>query len=175
MATRPKIGEHGEMEQITGAGLGQAQVDKEARPRLKFEVITAERVVYSDEVELVLAPGAEGQLGILPHHAALFSLLQPGEIMVRKGGEETSMAVTGGFLEVLGNKVTVLADACERSEEIDLERAQAARRRAEEYMLKKPADVTLAEAEAALRRALARLKVAERRRRGPPTRPPSTL
>lgn len=168
MASRPKIGEHGEMEQITGAGLAHPEAARaEARARLRFEVITAERVVYSDEVDLVLAPGAEGQLGILPHHAALFSLLQPGEIMVRKGAEETSMAVTGGFLEVLGNKVTVLADACERSEEIDLQRAQAARRRAEEYMLKKPADVTLAEAEASLRRALARLKVAERRRRQP--------
>jgi len=136
---------------------------------LKFEVITAERVVYSDEVDLVLAPGAEGQLGILPNHAPLFSLLQPGELLVRKGGEETAMAVTGGFLEVLGNRVTVLADACERAEEVDLERAEAARRRAQERLQARPTGVDLARAEAALRRSLARLKVAQRRRPGPPS------
>ena len=93
---------------------------------MRLEIITAERRVYSDDVDLVVAPGLEGQLGILPHHAPLMSSLQPGELIIRKDGEETYLAVSGGFLEVLDNQVTVLADAAERSDEIDEERAQAA-------------------------------------------------
>ena len=81
---------------------------------MRLEIITAERRVYSDDVDLVIAPGLEGQLGILPHHAPLMSSLQPGELIIRKDGEETYLAVSGGFLEVLENQVTVLADAAER-------------------------------------------------------------
>ena len=92
---------------------------------IRLEIITAERVVYSDDVEALVAPGTEGDLGILPHHAALMSMLQPGELIVRKDGEETYLAVTGGFLEVMENRISILADAAERSEEIDEERAQA--------------------------------------------------
>ncbi|MBE0415688.1 MAG: F0F1 ATP synthase subunit epsilon [Dehalococcoidia bacterium] len=133
--------------------------------KLRFEIVTAERVVYSDDVDVVIAPGVEGQMGILPSHAPLLTMLQPGELVVRKEGEETAMFVSGGFLEVLQNRVTVLADVAERAEEIDIARAEEAKRRAEERLREHPPEVDLAAAEAALRRALVRIKIAERRKR----------
>lgn len=135
---------------------------------IRLDVVSAERVVYSDEVEVVIAPGIEGQLGILPHHAPLMTTLEMGELRARKGGEEFSLAISGGFLEVRPDRVIVLADAAERAEEIDLARAEEAKRRAEERLSHPTPDVDLARAEAALRRALTRLRVAERRRRQPP-------
>jgi F-type H+-transporting ATPase subunit epsilon len=134
----------------------------------RLELVTAERLVYSDDVNMVIAWGIEGQLGILPCHAPLMTMLQPGEIVVKKNNEESYLAVSGGFLEVRPDKVIILADACERADEIDVARAQEARRRASELMKAPPADADLATAEAALRRSMARLKVAERirRRRG---------
>ena len=138
---------------------------------MQLEIITAERRIYSDEVELVVAPGVDGQLGILPHHAPLMTMLQPGEVVVRKDGSDTYMAVTGGFLEVIGNRVTILADACERSEEIDEARAQAAVERARERVASQGADLQLERSVGALHRAQARLNVARRRRSrvgGPP-------
>ena len=136
--------------------------------KLKFEIITAERVVYTDEVDIVVAPGIEGQLGILPHHAPLMTMLQPGEVVTRKGGEESAMFVSGGFLEVRGDKVIVLADTAERAEEIDVARAEAAKTRAEERLKGRVPDLDLARVEAALRRSLVRLKMAERRRKARP-------
>ena len=130
--------------------------------KLKFEIVTAERVVYSDEVDVVVAPGIEGQMALLPMHAPIMTTLQPGEILLRKGGEETSIFVSGGFLELMNDKVTVLATAAERAEEIDVARAEAAKKRAEERVASRGKDIDLARAEAALRRSLARLKVAER-------------
>ena len=135
--------------------------------KLRFEIVTAERVVYSDDVDIVIAPGIEGQLGILPNHAPLLTMLQPGELLVRREGEETSMFVSGGFLEVMQNRVTVLADVAERAEEIDIARAEEAKRRAEERLRQRPAEMDFAAAEAALRRALARIKIAERRKKKP--------
>ncbi len=132
---------------------------------IRFDIVTAERVVYSEEVDIVIAPGIEGQLGILPHHTPLMTTLQPGELRVRKSGEEFSMAISGGFLEVRPDRVIVLADAAERAEEIDLARAEEAKRRAQERLAQRTPEVNMAQAEAALRRALTRLKVAERRRR----------
>lgn len=147
---------------------------------LTVEIVTAERVVYSEQgVSEVIAPGIEGQLAILPQHAAFMTMVEPGEVIIKKGGEEISMIVTGGFLEVRDDRVMVLADAAERAEEIDVARAEAARRRAQERLAAHEAEVDLARAEASLRRALARLRVAERRRRrggvGTPTPPPGTL
>jgi F-type H+-transporting ATPase subunit epsilon len=136
--------------------------------KIKFEIVTAERVVYSDEVDVVVAPGTEGQLGILPHHASLMTMLQPGELLVRKGSEEQSIFVSGGFLEVHNNKVVVLADTAERAEEIDISRAEAAKRRAEERMAHPPTEVDLARAQAALLRSMMRLKVAEKSRKRRP-------
>lgn len=137
-------------------------------PSIKFEIVTAERIVYSDEVDIVIAPGVEGQLGILPSHAPLLTMLQPGEMLVRKDGEETAMFVSGGFLEVMQNRVAVLADVAERAEEIDISRAEAAKSRAEQWLEERPAEMDLAVAEAALMRSLMRLKIAERRRKRRP-------
>jgi F-type H+-transporting ATPase subunit epsilon len=131
----------------------------------RLEIVTAERVVFSGDVDVVVAPGVEGQLGILPHHAPLMTMLLPGELRVRGGGEEFSLAISGGFLEVRPDRIIVLADAAERAEEIDIARAEAAKRRAEEQLKHPTPAVDIAQAEAALRRSLARLKVVERRRR----------
>lgn len=131
---------------------------------MRLEIITAERRVYSDDVEVVVAPGIEGQLGILPHHAPLMTALQPGELMIRKGREETYLVVTGGFMEVMGNKVTILADAAEHSEEIDEARAQAAMQQAQERLARRGSDLELEQALKAMQRAQVRLNVARRRR-----------
>jgi F-type H+-transporting ATPase subunit epsilon len=138
-------------------------------PTTKLEVITAERVVYSDNVDMVLAPGMEGQLGILPEHAFLLTALSEGELIIRKAGEEDELiAIGGGFMEVGPTYVNVLADSAERAEEIDLDRAEAARKRAEDLLAQKLDRVELAQAGAALRRSLIRMKVARQRgkRRG---------
>lgn len=139
---------------------------------IKLDIVTAERAIYSEDVDMVIAPGVQGQLGILPHHAPLMTTLQAGELRVRKGGEELSLAITGGFLEVRPDRVIVLADAAERAEEIDVARAEEARRRAERRLAEKSRHgIDEARVEASLHRALTRLKVAEkvrgrRRRRG---------
>jgi F-type H+-transporting ATPase subunit epsilon len=133
---------------------------------LKLDIVTAERVVYSEDVDIVIAPGVEGQLGILPHHAPLMTILQAGELVVRKGGQEDSLAISGGFLEVRPDRVIVLADSAERAEEIDVARAEAARKRAEERLRgRKVAGLDETRAEAALRRAVARLSVADKMKR----------
>jgi F-type H+-transporting ATPase subunit epsilon len=134
----------------------------------RLEIVTAERVVYSDDIDALVAWGVEGQLGILPYHAPLMTMLQPGDLMIRKNKEEEYLAISGGFLEVRPDKVIVLADACERVDELDIARAEEAKRRAQETMKVAPVSVAAAAAEAALRRSLARLKVAERKRRKPP-------
>lgn len=133
---------------------------------MKLEIITAERRVYSEDVDVVVAPGIEGQLGVLPRHAPLMTALQPGELLIRKDGQETFLAVSGGFMEVLGNQVTILADAAERSEEIDEQRAQQAVERARERIASREEDIELEEALHSLRRAQVRLNVVRRRRRG---------
>ena len=136
---------------------------------LRLEIITAERIVLTEEmVESVRVPGADGVVGILPRHAPLMTTLAPGELIMRKGEEEESFFVTGGFLEVRDNHVAVLADASERAEEIDIARAEEARHRAEEALSEKRDGAELAAAEAAMRRALIRLRLAQqaRRRRG---------
>jgi len=136
---------------------------------IRLDIVTAERSVYSADVDMVIAPGVEGQLGILPHHAPLMTMLQPGELRIKKGGEETFLVVSGGFLEVRPDRVVVLADAAERAEDIDVIRAEAARQRAKEALArKKEPGFDEAQAEAALMRALARLKVASmvKRRKG---------
>ena len=132
---------------------------------IRLEIITAERQVFADDVDVVVAPGIEGELGILPHHAPLMTLLTPGELLIRKSGKETYMAVSGGFLEVRPDKVIILADTCERAEEIDIARAEEAKRLAEERLKTHPPGIDMAGIEASLRRSLIRLKIAERRRR----------
>ena len=140
---------------------------------MRLEVITAERRVYSDDVEVLVAPGIDGELGILPHHAPLMTALQPGEIMIRKDNEETFLAVSGGFLEVMGNQVTILADACERSDEIDEEQARIAMQEAQDRLASRTEDLDLEAAAAAVRRAGTRLMVARRRRPRERASPPA--
>jgi F-type H+-transporting ATPase subunit epsilon len=147
-------------------------------PNLTVEIVTPERVVYSQEdVDVLIVPGIEGELGVLPLHAPLLTQIQPGVMRIVKGDEETTMAITGGFIEVRENRVTILADAAERGEEIDIARAEAARRRAEERLAARGEAIDMAQTEAALRRALIRLKAVERIRRrrggGPPSASPS--
>ena len=134
---------------------------------LTLEIVTAERVVYSEEVDVLVAPGVVGELGILPSHAPLLTIMQPGEIRVDKDGEETFIAVSGGFLEVIGNKATILADTAERADEIDEARAEEAVQRAEERIATATSSLDLERALASVRRSQARLKVARRRRRAP--------
>jgi len=144
--------------------------------KLSCEVITAGGPVFSGEVDMVIAPGVEGQLGILPRHVSLLAALQEGELILRGAGtaeEDVSMAIGGGFIEVLHNRVVVLADSAERAEEIDIDRAAAARKRALQDLKSYKGKPDLAGVEAALRRSQARLKVARRRRpaRGGAERP----
>ena len=137
---------------------------------LNVEIVTAEQVIYSEEgVERLIAPGADGELTVLPQHAAFITALSPGELRIVKGGEEETMAITGGFLEVRHDRIVVLADAAERVEEIDIARAEEARRKAEEAIREQRDAGDLAQTQASLQRALMRLRVAHRRgRRGRP-------
>ncbi len=139
--------------------------------KLRLEIATADRLVFSGDVDAVIAPGTDGQLGILPHHMPLLALLGPGELKGRMGDEVVCFAVSGGFMEVLPDQVNVFADTAERAEDIDLVRAEEARRRAEALLTRKTDILEFARAEAALRRALVRIKVASDRRRGQRVRP----
>ena len=141
---------------------------------MRLEIVTAEREVYSEEVDVLVAPGIDGELGILPRHAPLLTALVPGEIRVVTDGEESYMAISGGFMEVMGNKVTILADTAEHAEEIDEQRAEEALKRAQERVADRTPDVDLGRALAEIRKSQARLKVAHhRRRRREPGAPPS--
>lgn len=134
---------------------------------MRCELVTQERLVYrAENVQLVLAPGVEGQLGILPKHAPLITALDEGVMQIRcEDGTEEVFAIHGGFMEVLPDRVTVLADVAEQADEINIARAEEARQRAEELMehsFEGQADHE--QAEAAMRRSLLRLKVARRYR-----------
>lgn len=138
-------------------------------PKLSVEVVSAERVVFTGEADMVVAPGKMGVLGILPRHTSLLTSLNPGVLRIQQGDQEVMLAVSGGFLQVRNNRVEVLTDAAERAEEIDVARAEEARQQAERALAELPKGqaAQAGAVEAALRRSLARLKVAEvRRRRG---------
>ncbi|HAA34994.1 MAG TPA: F0F1 ATP synthase subunit epsilon [Firmicutes bacterium] len=128
----------------------------------RFEVVTPQRRILAEEVESVIAPGAEGYLGVLPRHAPLLTILKPGVVFFRKvGGKTECMAVSGGLLEAGPDKVIILADTAELSWEIDVERARRAKERAEKRLRERYAGLDVARAEFALQRSLARLKAAE--------------
>lgn len=131
---------------------------------LRLEIVTAERVVFSEEVDMVSAPSADGRVGVLPRHEAMLAVLNPGELHYLKNGETMPFAISGGFMEVLPDRVTILADTAERVDEIDEARAEAARRRAEEAIRERASNEDFIRAEAELRRALVRLQVARLRR-----------
>ncbi len=136
---------------------------------IRCEIITQERVVFNQLVDMVIAPGSEGELGILPHHVPLLTALAAGELRVKTSGGEQSFAISGGFMEVQPDHITVLATAAERAEEIDVARAEAARQRAEQLLKDGPPPDKdqYAAIEAALRRSSVRLKVARKRGRRP--------
>jgi len=137
----------------------------------RLDIITAERTVFSEDVDSVTVPGIEGQLGILAHHVPLMTMLQSGELRATQGENEFFLAISGGFLEVRPDRVTILADDAERAEEIDIARAEEAKRRAEEELSRPRTEIDVAQAGAALRRSLIRIKVGQKRRRRPTIRP----
>jgi F-type H+-transporting ATPase subunit epsilon len=133
---------------------------------LSLQIITPERVLFEEEdVASVTITGSQGELTILPSHAPLMTELRPGPLVFRKGGDEVDVALSGGFLEVREDKVVVLADTAERSDEIDLARAEEARKRAQEMLASREGEMDIAAVMASMERAQARLRVAERRRR----------
>jgi F-type H+-transporting ATPase subunit epsilon len=133
---------------------------------LTVEIVTVERKVLEEEgVDSITAPGIEGQFTVLPSHAAFVTIIQPGELILRKGTDEQPFAVAGGYFEILNDRVVVLADAAELAEEIDVDRAEAARERARLALERRESIEDLAAAQAALQRALIRLRVAEQRKR----------
>jgi F-type H+-transporting ATPase subunit epsilon len=131
---------------------------------IHLEIVTAERTVLSDNVDQINAPGAAGRMGVLPRHEPLMTMLVPGELTIIKNGESTPFAVSGGFMEVLPDRVTILADTAERADEIDEARADAARKRAEELLQERRSEQEAVMAEAQLRRAMVRLRVARLKR-----------
>ena len=132
------------------------------------DIVTQERSVYSGQVDYVSLPGTEGRMGVLPKHSATLTALSFGEVMVRTGEEEEFFAVGGGYAEIQPNKVVILADSAEQADEIDLERAEAARERAREVMeAGVPEDpARYAQIQAALHRAQIRIDVQMRRGHG---------
>ena len=133
---------------------------------IKLEIVTPERLVFDETVDGVTLPGSEGELGVLPHHAPLVSTLGVGELHIRSGGNEEWFAIVGGFVQVLPDKVVVMAETADMASEIDLEKAAEARRDAERALesgYHEGAD--LSTARAALQAALLRERVAQRRHR----------
>jgi len=136
---------------------------------IKLKMLTPERIIYDSEVDEITLTTQSGEITVLPNHIPLISILKPGEMRVKKDGNDIPMAVTGGFIEIQPeSKVEILADAAERAEEIDIERAEAARKRAEEYLQSKKfeSDVEYAALQAQLERAMSRLRVARKYHKG---------
>jgi F-type H+-transporting ATPase subunit epsilon len=134
-----------------------------AEPRVRFELATPNRLVVSEDVEEVVAPGLQGYFGVLPGHVPFLTSLQSGEVAYRIGRTEQYLAVSGGFAEVQGDRVTILAERAERPEEIDRERALRARQRAERRLQgKTQEEIDYTRTLTAFSRALARLQVAGR-------------
>jgi F-type H+-transporting ATPase subunit epsilon len=132
--------------------------------KLHLEVVTPAKVVVNSEVDIVVAPGSEGEFGVLPGHVAFLTGIVPGELRYSVGSESDSLAVTTGFAEVSGNKVSVLVDAAERAGEIDPDRARRAMERAKERLAmdRSLKEIDFLRAETALKRAVARLKVVQK-------------
>jgi F-type H+-transporting ATPase subunit epsilon len=134
--------------------------------RLKLEIVTPENLVFSEWVDSLIAPGISGELCILPSHCPLITMLQPGELRIIKKGEELLLAIGGGFLEVKQNGIVILADIVERAENIDAQKAEEAKQRAEQRLSERQISAfDKAAAEAALRLELTRLRVAQKRKK----------
>ena len=136
--------------------------------KLTLEIVTAEKSVFSGEVDSLTAPAHSGEIGVLPNHAPFLTMIDSGEIRVVINNEETFMVVSGGFLEVMQNKVTILADTVERLEEIDQERAQKALEKAQERLSSKDSDVDFERVLASIRKSQIRLNLVNKRRKNRP-------
>jgi F-type H+-transporting ATPase subunit epsilon len=133
---------------------------------LKLEIVTPEAVTYSEDVEMVTLPGAEGELGVFPRHVPLMTQVMSGEVVVRKNNQDYFLAIGGGFAEITGSRVAILTDMAIKADDIDEAKAEEARRRAEERMQQKLSDEESANVSAALAHSLAQLKVKRRNRAG---------
>jgi F-type H+-transporting ATPase subunit epsilon len=131
---------------------------------LQLEIVSADRLLIRDEVDEVEIPGADGYFGVLPGHTPLLALLQVGELWYRKGQEKAYLSIAFGFAEVQPDRVTILAEIAEKAEEIDVARAEAAKKRAEERLAKPVVDMDFERARIALLKSLMRLQVASRAR-----------
>ena len=132
---------------------------------LKLEIVTPEAKVYSEDVDMVTLPGVEGEMGIYPMHVPLVTQIVPGEIAVRRGGQDVLLAVGDGFVQITGDKVAILTDMAIRADHIDEAKAEEARKRAEARLSEKLSDEETASVQAALAHSLMQLKV-KRRGRG---------
>ncbi len=132
---------------------------------IAVDIMSPERLVMHTQADSVVVPAADGELGILPHHAPLLAMLEPGEIRLRRGNDVEIFAVSGGFIEVINNRISIFAETAEMAQEIDLERARQAAERAKAQLKIARTDLDLALAEASLRRAMVRLRVTEGLRR----------
>lgn len=134
--------------------------------KFRLDIVTPERLVYSDDIDVLTVPTVQGEISILAKHVPLVSIISPGEIRIKKDNEIEYMAISGGFVQVTPNKVIILADTAERAEEIDIARAEQARLRAQKLLEEKRGDkISHAEAMAAFQRALVRIKVGQRKRK----------
>lgn len=127
--------------------------------KLLLEVVTPDKTVLKEEVEMVICPGSEGEFGVLPHHVSLLSTLRIGELRYRNGDEDNSIFVSGGFIDVNNNICSVLAETAEHARDIDEARAMAARERAEQRLRDRTEEIDLIRAETALQRAIMRLQI----------------
>ena len=131
---------------------------------LRLEIVTADAVVYSEDVDMVTLPSVEGQIGILPQHVGLMTQLVPGEIIVRRGGHDEFLAVGEGLVEVTGKRVSILTDLAVAADRIDEAKVEEARQRAEVRLREKLSAEEIASVNASLARSLAQLQVKRRRR-----------
>ena len=131
--------------------------------RIRLELVTPVRKVLREEVQEVVLPGSEGYFGVLPGHAPLLSMVEIGEVMYRKGIEKHYLAISGGFVEVLSESVSVLVETAEMAEEIDLDRARSSLNRAEYRLRKPPADLNFQRSRASLQKALIRIRISGKR------------
>ncbi len=133
---------------------------------LILEIITPEKIVYKDEVDEVIAPTINGEIAILPNHINLLTQINPGELIVKKGSTSQSLAITGGFLEVNNNKISIVANYAVKAQDIEVAEVQEAKRRAEKIMSEKATDNEMKIAQGELIKAILELKVATRHKRG---------
>jgi F-type H+-transporting ATPase subunit epsilon len=129
---------------------------------IDLQIVTPDRLIVQDQVDEVEIPGSEGYFGVLPGHTPMLASLAVGELWYRKGQEKTFLSIAFGFAEVLPDRVTILARLAERAEDIDAERAESARRRAEERLAQPKSDLDYERARVALLKAMARLQVSGR-------------